>query len=142
LRQDDRPLSAAALRRQVERRAEERCEYCRAPQRACGYHFHVEHIIPVARGGEDGPTNRALACASCNLAKSDRMTGIDPLCGEAMPLFHPRLQRWEDHFRWADDRETLEGTTPVGRATIVTLDMNSELRRPARLLWFAVGLLP
>jgi hypothetical protein len=87
LRQPDRPLSAEALRRLVERRAEGRCEYCRAPQRVCGYRFHIEHILPVAHGGEDGPDNRALACASCNLAKSDRQTGIDPVSGTEVPRF-------------------------------------------------------
>ena len=32
--------------------------------------LEVEHIVPVARGGEDTITNWALACRSCNLYKS------------------------------------------------------------------------
>ena len=137
-----RPLSAAALRRLVEHRAGGRCEYCHAPQRICGYRFHLEHITPRSHGGSDAPVNRALACASCNLAKTDKETGVDPSTDDEVPLFDPRTQAWKDHFRWANDKETLVGRTPVGRATVATLDMNSELRREARRLWFETGWLP
>jgi 5-methylcytosine-specific restriction endonuclease McrA len=135
-------LSAAELRRLVERRARKRCEYCHAPMAVCGYRFHVEHIALIAEGGSDAPENRALACASCNLAKTDKETGVDPSTGDEVPLFDPRTQPWKDHFRWANDKETLVGRTPVGRATVATLDMNSELRCEARRLWFETGWLP
>src|SRR5579872_2021432 len=101
-----RGLTAAVLRRLVEERAGARCEYCHAPQRVSGYRFHLEHILPRAHGGSDGPDNRALACATCNLAKGDRTAGIDPRTGAAVSLFNPRTQDWEDHFRWANDRRT------------------------------------
>lgn len=130
------------MRQQVEQRAQERCEYCHAPQNACGYRFHLEHIIPRTLGGEDALPNRALACASCNLAKAARVTGIDPITGEEVPLFNPRINKWEEHFRWADDQQTLEGLTQIGRATVATLSMNSELRKKARVLWFEKDLLP
>jgi hypothetical protein len=52
------------------------------------------------------------------------------------------MQTWEAHFGWVDDQQTIERRTLTGRATIVMLDMNSELRRGARLLWFMMGLLP
>jgi hypothetical protein len=135
-------LSSNALRELVEARAEGRCEYCRAPQHACGYRFHLEHTHPLVQGGSDAPDNRALACASCNLAKADKVSGIDPLTGAEVALFNPRTQAWETHFGWVDDQQIIEGRTLTGRATIVMLDMNSELRRGARLLWFMVGLLP
>jgi HNH endonuclease len=135
-------LSANALRELVEARAEGRCEYCRAPQHACRYRFHLEHIHPLVQGGSDAPGNRALACASCNLAKAGKMSGVDPMTGVEVALFNPRTQAWEEHFGWVDDQQTLEGRTPSGRATIATLDVISELRRGARLLWFIMGLLP
>lgn len=143
-----------SLRFQVEQRAQERCEYCHAPQNACGYRFHLEHLIPRTLGGKDALPNRALACASpkesdglfgvlrtCNLAKADKVTGVDSLTGEEVALFNPRTQVWEEHFRWADS-QTIEGVTPIGRATVVALSMNSELRGQARELWFEKGLLP
>ena len=96
-------MRRSRLRDRIEERARQRCEYCQAPQEACGYHFHLEHILPVTQGGTDAESNRALACASCNLAKSDRISARDPLLGDETALFHPRGQNWADHFRWSDD---------------------------------------
>ena len=129
------------MRSQVEQRAQKRCEYCHAPQNACGYRFHLEHLRPRTLGGSDAPHNRALACASCNLAKADKVTGIDPVTGEEVALFNPRINKWSEHFRWSES-QMIEGLTPTGRATVATLSMNSELRREARELWFEKGLLP
>lgn len=130
------------LRARIEQRADGRCEYCHAPQNVCGYRFHLEHVVPLSQKGSDALDNRALACASCNLAKADRMSGTDPSTGSRVRLFNPRQQSWEQHFRWEPDQKTLTGITEIGRATVVTLDMNSALRQEARQIWFAVGLLP
>ncbi len=126
----------------MEKRARGRCEYCLSPQRVCGYRYHLEHIIPSSQGGSDDPTNRALACAACNLAKVDKTKGIDPQTGAEAPLFDPRRQHWPEHFRWADDQGTLIGLTQTGRATVATLQLNSEFRLEARRLWFQTGWLP
>ena len=131
-----------SLRDRIEERARRRCEYCLAPQDACGYRFHLEHILPATRGGGDEEPNRAQACASCNLAKSDRVSAPDPLTGTETPLFNPRAQNWPEHFRWNEDQWTLTDLTAVGRATISALDLNSELRQRARPFWLAAGLLP
>src|SRR5436190_5820396 len=142
LARERRGSSRVRLRRRVEERAGWRCEYCHAPQRVSGYRFHLEHIIPSVRGGPDALPNRALACATCNLAKGDRTVGIDSRTDAEVDLFNPRAQVWEEHFRWANDHQTIIGRTPIGRATVVTLNMNSELHREARLLWFETGWLP
>jgi len=126
----------------VEKRARGRCEYCLSPQPVCGYRYHLEHIIPSSQGGSDAPTNRALACAACNLTKVDKTTGIDPQTGAEAKLFDPRRQDWQDHFQWAEDEETLIGLTPTGRATVAALDLNNEFRGEARRLWFQTGWLP
>lgn len=46
------------------------CRYCgrSAPTVA----IHVDHIIPVAKGGTDDPANLVAACEECNQGKSDR----------------------------------------------------------------------
>ena len=137
-----RRSSAAGLRGRVEKRAGRRCEYCHAPQRVSGHRFHLEHVIPSARGGSDAFHNRALACATCNLAKGDRTVGIDPRTNVEVGLFNPRTLLWEEHFRWASDRQTIVGRTPTGRATVAELDMNGELHRQTRRLWFETGWLP
>ncbi|WP_415785339.1 HNH endonuclease [Deinococcus saxicola] len=33
----------------------------------------VDHFIPLTRGGQNGPDNIVVACASCNGSKNDRM---------------------------------------------------------------------
>jgi len=134
--------SSAVLRALVEDRAHGRCEYCRAPQRACGYRFHLDHIIPSVHGGSDLARNRALACASCNLTKAEKVSGIDPLTRAKVAVFNPRSQQWQEHFCWADDQQTILGLTPIGRTTIAVLKLNSETRKDARRLWFFLGLLP
>lgn len=35
--------------------------------------YHVDHVIPLSRGGSDGAENKVLACPTCNLHKSNKM---------------------------------------------------------------------
>jgi hypothetical protein len=58
------------------------------------------------------------------------LTGIDPVTGRLVPLFHPRRDRWADHFRFRSIR--IEGITPVGRATVQVLAMNDARRLELR----------
>jgi HNH endonuclease len=57
-----------------------KCAYCSKSIRK-GY--HVDHVIPLARGGTNWITNIALACAGCNITKG----ATDPL------IFARRLGR-------------------------------------------------
>lgn len=34
--------------------------------------IHVEHILPLSRGGSNWPDNLCLTCADCNLSKNDK----------------------------------------------------------------------
>ena len=43
-----------------------RCYYCSVDIET-GY--HIDHMLPISRGGTNGPENLALACAPCNLSK-------------------------------------------------------------------------
>ncbi len=45
------------------------CTYCGAY--IPGSSLQVDHIIPVARGGDHDPDNFAVSCRPCNLSKSD-----------------------------------------------------------------------
>lgn len=65
-----------------------------------GAAFHIEHIIPVCAGGDDSLENLALACPSCNLHKSNRTEAVDQETQDYVPLFHPRVMKWSDHFRF------------------------------------------
>jgi 5-methylcytosine-specific restriction endonuclease McrA len=85
----------------VRRRAGERCEYCRVPQAAFRRPFHIEHIVARQHGGTTEMDNLALACWQCNFKKGPNLTGIDPATAQVTPLFHPREERWADHFEGA-----------------------------------------
>jgi 5-methylcytosine-specific restriction endonuclease McrA len=136
------PHVSREVRRYVEQRAEERCEYCHAPQLVANSPFHVEHIIPLNHGGTDDVANLALGCGACNLAKGTRISALDPTGGETIPLFHPRHHLWEEHFFWSEDRVTLVGRTAIGTATIAALNMNGFRQTRARPFWRRLGLFP
>jgi len=110
------------LRRVVILRAGGRCEYSRLAQEGQEATFHIDHIKPRAAGGETSAENLALACVSCSLRKEARRSALDPQSGRRVSLFHPRQQRWADHFRW--DGLVVIGRTPTGRATLEALQMN------------------
>lgn len=120
---------------EVSERAHKRCEYCHAPEEAFNFPFEVEHITPrSARGGVE-LDNLALACRSCNAFKSARREALDPETSAVVPLFQPRTDRWSDHFAIDVDALLLLGLTPTGRATIVTLHLNSPEQQIARHQW-------
>ena len=87
--------------------------------------FHVDHVVPVAAGGATVARNLALACVSCSLRKEARRSALDPTTKRRIPLFHPRQQRWSNHFRWQGTR--VVGATATGRATVAALRMNRPL---------------
>lgn len=47
-----------------------KCYYCGKKVRD---KYHVEHVVPLSRGGSDGPDNIVIACPACNLAKHDKL---------------------------------------------------------------------
>lgn len=126
----------------VVRRAGRRCEYCRAPEDIFNFHFEVDHIFPAARGGTNALDNFALACPACNLFKSNFLTGFDLDTQTESPLFHPRREIWQEHFRVNLQNGHIEGVTPTGRATVSRLQMNHPDQIEARLLWMRLNLFP
>lgn len=115
----------SALKRHVIVRAKGRCEYCGLAQAGQEAAFHIDHVTPVVAGGATVPDNLALACVSCSLRKGARSTAIDPGTREKANLFHPRRQRWEEHFVWRGCH--LHGITNTGRATVAALRLNRTL---------------
>jgi hypothetical protein len=126
----------------VASRANNRCEYCRAPEAIFNLPFEVEHIVPRSRGGADDESNWALSCRSCNLFKSDHVDGSDAATKERARLFHPRLDRWDDHFRIDAESGVIMGLTPAGRVTVGVFQMNRPAQLAARCQWIRLRLLP
>jgi hypothetical protein len=129
----------AATVQSVRQRAGNRCEYCHLPQEFSGLRFHVEHIVARQHRGTDDADNLALACPECNCHKGTNLTGVDPDTGKVTPLFHPRRDRWADHFKIVDGG--IVGKTAAGRTTTWLLEMNSSERQRMRQRLIKLGLL-
>jgi HNH endonuclease len=126
----------------VAQRAGHRCEYCRAPEIIFNMPFDVEHIVPASQERLDDESNFALACRACNVFKSDQQSGVDEATGERAQLFHPRHDRWDEHFRVDLHDGRIAGLTPVGRVTVACLRLNRDIQREARNSWIRLKLYP
>ena len=127
------------LRRRLVAEARGRCAYCHTLTAVTGARLVVGHIIPEAAGGRTVLDNLCLACHSYNEFKGTQLRAYDPLTGKHVRVFHPRQDRWRDHFRWSPDGSELAGITPTDRARLLALKMNHPLLVEARRLWVAVG---
>ncbi|MCB0565983.1 MAG: HNH endonuclease [Phaeodactylibacter sp.] len=113
-----------ARKEQVGKRADHCCEYCLSQADYSPDPFSVEHIIPASKGGTNGLDNLAYSCQGCNNRKYNHTEAIDPVTNSTVQLFHPRQQRWKDHFQWNTSQTILTGLTPTGRATVQKLELN------------------
>lgn len=46
------------------------CYYCKEP---VGTKYHVDHVVPLSRGGSNDPSNLVIACPTCNQSKADKL---------------------------------------------------------------------
>jgi hypothetical protein len=116
----------AATDRRVREAARHRCGYCLSPQHLVMARLEIEHIIPVSRDGKSEESNLWLSCPLCNSTKSNRTHARDPETGIEVPLFNPRTDRWHEHFTWSEDGLRIVGRTPIGRATVALLHLDSD----------------
>lgn len=77
------------LRFEILRRGGYRCYYCGAT--GAGSALTVDHVVPVALGGTDEPSNLVTACADCNSGKS-----ATPADAETVAEVAADAQRWAD----------------------------------------------
>jgi hypothetical protein len=116
-------------------RANSTCEYCRIPQAFDVSPFSIDHIIARQHNGPAVAQNLALACYNCNAHKGPNIAGLDPKTRRITRLFHPRRDKWDEHFRWIGAK--LVGKSGIGRTTVAVLGINLpirfELRRSLKL---------
>ena len=127
------------LRRRIAEQAGYRCGYCQTQETIVGSPMEIEHIVPEALGGATTEDNLWLACSLCNRFKSARIAALDPMTGDMVSLFNPRIQIWREHFAWEERGALVVGQTPTGRATIVALRMNRVSLVRAREMWIKTG---
>lgn len=131
--------TSSAQRARVLERAKGCCEYCLSQEQYSPDSFAVEHIIPLSKGGANTLENLAFACQGCNNRKYTNTEAVDPLTQAIVPLFHPRRNRWSDHFAWSDDTTLILGLTPIGRATVEKLQLNRAGLVNLRRILFEAG---
>ncbi|MGB6166141.1 MAG: HNH endonuclease signature motif containing protein [Geitlerinemataceae cyanobacterium] len=124
----------AALRRLVTQRAQNQCEYCRFPQQVSLFAFEIEHIIAQKHDGVTEAENLALACPDYNRFKGTDLGSIDPKTKQLTPFFHPRTQKWSDHF-CLEATGSIIPLTPQGRVTAKILQFNHPERVSERSLF-------
>ena len=122
----------APLRDLVRLRAASLCEYCLISERFTLAEHEIDHVIAVKHGGKTAAENLALCCSICNRFKGSDIASIDPESGNLTPLFHPRVDRWEDHFQVRDGE--ILALTARGRVTVRLLRMNNSARIKERQL--------
>lgn len=128
-----------ALRQQSLADFGDQCGYCHTPVWITGMRLVTDHIMPKDAGGLTVREKLCPACHACNEFKGMQVDGYDPLTGERVRLFHPRRDLWRVHFAWSEDGGNIMGLTPMGRATVAALKMNSPSVVQARLRWVSVG---
>lgn len=115
-----------SVRRLVELRARGCCQYCLLQQADAGIPHQIDHVISRKHRGTGHPDNLALACYLCNRYKGSDIASIHPGTGELVRLFHPRQDRWAEHFRIAGS--IIEPLTTMGVATSHLLRLNIPAR--------------
>ena len=120
------------VRAKVARRAGHRCEYCLIHENDAGFPHQVDHVVSRKHGGTSAFDNLAYACILCNRYKGSDVASINPKTGEAVRLFHPRQDRWADHFRL--DADFIEPLSEVGSVTARLLRLNAAERLAERRL--------
>ncbi|MCB0534414.1 MAG: HNH endonuclease [Saprospiraceae bacterium] len=128
-----------ALRSLARDRARDCCEYCRAQAKLSHDPFSVEHIIPLSQGGTDDPENLAWSCLGCNNYKYTFTAAYDLVTAQMVPLFNPRTDMWDEHFRWNANFTVIIGLTPTGRATVIRLQLNRPGLMNLRAVLHAAG---
>lgn len=104
------------------------------------YSHEIDHVIATKHGGQTVQENLALSCLSCNRHKGSDLTSVDPKMEEIMPLFNPRTQRWEKHFKLKESN--IVGLTAIGRTTVLLLQFNESSRLQLRQALVAKNLYP
>ncbi|MGI9174767.1 MAG: HNH endonuclease [Rhodothermales bacterium] len=117
---------SAALRRHVAERADYLCEYCLIAEVDTFFGCEVDHVISEKHGGDTMSGNLAYACAFCNRHKGSDIGSIDPEYEAFTRFYHPRRDRWSEHF--ALSGAEIKPLTAVGAATVRILRMNATER--------------
>jgi len=112
----------------------------RSDEQDTGFPHQVDQIVSRKHGGPSTLENLALACMLCNRYKGSDLASLDSQTGQLSRLFHPRQDRWADHFRLHG--AVIEPVSIVGGVTIFLLRLNAPERTAERQLLQELGTYP
>jgi hypothetical protein len=130
----------AELRRFVQARAGDICEYCLMHQQDTYLGCQVDHIISEKHGGATIEGNLAYACVFCNRFKGTDIGSISHDGKQFVAFFNPRKDTWFEHFRLDD--ATIEALTITGDVTARILGFNTVERQLERMELIQAGKYP
>jgi len=83
----------AAVKKLVLRRTDSRCWYCGAELSRLGeMSFEIDHVLPIAKGGTNDPSNLVASCRACNQKKGDMtLKEFRVICGNDL-FWHERVE--------------------------------------------------
>lgn len=69
-----------------------------------GQYWHMDHLIPLSRGGETTATNVVLSCSTCNVARLDSVSTRKPpplMIEDSQPVApaEPKEGKWDEFVR-------------------------------------------
>lgn len=106
--------------------ADHLCEYCLIHEDDSFFGCEVDHIISEKHGGPTEISNLAYACMFCNRHKGSDIGSIVRTTGAFCRFFHPRTDRWSEHFGLVG--VTIRTVTDIGEVTARILDFNDDDR--------------
>jgi len=126
------------LRRQVERRAADGCEYCRIAIEDTYFGGEIDHIISLKHRGQTELENLAFACQPCNRNKGSDLGSLPESSKTLVRFFNPRTDDWSEHFRVSEDAR-IEPLTEIGEVTAIIFGFNDSERIAERRGLIEIG---
>lgn len=71
--QKQRKLMTKKLRKEIARRDNYTCQIC-GKYMPDGIGLHIDHIVPISKGGKTVPSNLQVLCSKCNGRKGAKYT--------------------------------------------------------------------
>lgn len=98
-----RKAISTSTRFEIFKRDSFQCQYCgRTPPAVI---LNVDHVHPVADGGDNSPENLLTACEECNSGKSDKLLSqVTPTLQDQMEQQERRQQQLDEYNHWLMQR--------------------------------------
>ncbi|SOY56835.1 HNH endonuclease [Cupriavidus taiwanensis] len=106
-----KPISKK-LRFEVFKRDSFKCQYC--GKCAPDVILEVDHIDPVANGGDNDVMNLITSCVDCNAGKSDRLLSDDSVVAkqrQQLAELNERREQLEMMLKWRDGLKAIDETS-------------------------------